>query len=85
MKDRPADEINLYGEGWRNGRCAVALGESKARIGGGVVNDFARVLERVEPLVEGEMWRVMFGYWIHPSAQPAAEERRILLVASYQR
>ncbi len=85
MKDRPADEINLYGEGWRDGRRAVVLGESKARIGGGVVKDFADVLERVEPLVEGEVWRVMFGYWIHPSAQPVAEEHHILLVASYQR
>ena len=85
MKDRPADEIDLYGEGWRDGQHAIVLGESKARIGGGVVKDFADVLERVEPLVEGEVWRIMFGYWIHPSAQPVAEERRILLVASYQR
>lgn len=85
MKDRPADEIDLYGEGWRDGQHAVVLGESKARTGGGVVKNFADVLERVEPLVEGEVWRIMFGYYIHPSAQPVAEERRILLVASYQR
>jgi hypothetical protein len=47
--------------------------------------DFADTLRSVEPLVEGEVWRVMFGYYIHPSAQPVAEEHRILLVASYQR
>ena len=85
MKDRPTEEINLYGEGWRDRQQVVVLGESKARIGGGVVSEFAEVLERVEPLVKGEVWRVMFGYFIHPSAQPVAEKHRILLVASYQR
>ena len=79
------DEINLYGEGWRNGQRVVVLGEAKAKIGGGVVSDFAKVLERVEPQVEGEVWRVMFGYYIHPSAQPIAKEKKILLIASYQR
>jgi multidrug efflux pump subunit AcrA (membrane-fusion protein) len=85
MKDRPDDEINLYGEGWRDGQRVVVLGESKARIGGSVVSDFVQVLKRVEPLVTGEVWRVMFGYYIHPSAQPVAEENKVLLVASYQR
>ena len=81
----PPDEINLYGEGWRDEQRVVVLGESKAKIGGGAVSEFSEVLERVEPQVKGEVWRVMFGYYIHPSAQPIAEEKNILLVASYQR
>ncbi len=85
LPDQPPLEINLYGEGQRDGRRAVVLGEAKARIGGGVVKDFADVLAQVEPLVEGEVWRVMFGYYIHPSAQPVAQEYQILLIASYQR
>ena len=63
----------------------VVLGEARARIGGGVVSDFSKVLKRVEPLVDGEVWRVMFGYYIHPSAKPVAEQNHIVLVASYQR
>lgn len=85
LPDQPPLEINFYGEGQRDGRKAVVLGEAKSRIGGGVVKDFADVLAQVEPLVEGEVWRVMFGYYIHPSAQPVAQEHQILLVASYQR
>jgi multidrug efflux pump subunit AcrA (membrane-fusion protein) len=85
VDDQPPVEIDLYGEGQRDGQQAVVLGEAKSRIGGGVVKDFADTLRSVEPLVEGEVWRVMFGYYIHPSAQPVAEEHRILLVASYQR
>jgi len=81
----PLAEIDLYGEGQRDGQWVVVLGEAKARIGGGTVKHFADVLEQVEPLVEGEVWRVMFGYYIHPSALPVAEEHHILLVASYQR
>jgi len=85
LPDQPPLEINLYGEGQRDGRKAVVLGEAKARIGGGAVKDFANVLAQVEPLVEGEVWRIMFGYYIHPSAQPVAQEHQILLIASYQR
>ncbi len=78
-------EINLYSEGWRNGQRVIFLGEAKSRIGGGEVHRFTEHLELVEPLVTGEVWRVMFGYFIHPSAMQPAEERNILLVASYQR
>ncbi len=43
------------------------------------------VVAIVEPLLVGEIWRIMFGYYIHPSAIQPAEEGHILLVASYQR
>jgi len=83
-KDVPI-EINLYGEGRRDGREVVVLGEAKSRIGGAEVARFIEDLALVEPLVTGEVWRVMFGFYIHPSAMPRAEEHGILLVASYQR
>ncbi len=78
-------EIDLYGEGSRDGRRVVVLAESKSRIGGTEVHRFARKIASVEPLLEGEIWRIMFGYYIHPSAQKPAEEHRIRLIASYQR
>jgi hypothetical protein len=49
------------------------------------VKNFVDVLERVEPSIEGEICRVMFGYYIHPSAREVAEEHDDLLMASYQR
>ena len=78
-------EIDLYGEGSRDGQRVVVLAESKSRIGGTEVHRFARKIASVEPLLEGEIWRIMFGYYIHPSAQKPAEENRIRLIASYQR
>jgi hypothetical protein len=85
MEDELPVEIDLFGEGQRDGQDVVVLGEAKSRIGGGVVKDFVDVLERVEPLVGGDVWRVMFGYYIHPSAREVAEEYDVILMASYQR
>ncbi|MBM4466491.1 MAG: hypothetical protein FJ014_13210 [Chloroflexi bacterium] len=77
--------INLYGDGKRNGQWVVVLGEAKSRIFRSDVEEFAERLALVEPALKGEVVRVMFGYFIHPSAEVAARERDILVVASYQR
>ena len=81
-------EVNLYGEGYRDGNRVIVLGECKSRIGGGAVQHFVEmVAEKVEPLVrsKGEVWRVMFGFYIHPSAWEVAKKHNVILVASYQR
>jgi DNA repair exonuclease SbcCD ATPase subunit len=78
-------EINLYGEGERDGQRVVVLGEAKSRICGNDVEKFTHNLAVMDHVLKGEVVRVMFGYFIHPSAEVAARERDILVVASYQR
>jgi len=78
-------EINLYGEGERDGQRVVVLGEAKSRIYGNDVEKFTHDLAVMDHVLKGEVVRVMFGYFIHPSAEVAARERDILVVASYQR
>ena len=78
-------EINLYGEGERDGQRVVVLGEAKSRIYGNDVEKFAHNLAVMDHVLKGEVVRVMFGYFIHPSAEVAARERDILVVASYHR
>jgi hypothetical protein len=78
-------ELNLYGEGKRDGQKVIVLGEAKSRIHGREVEKFAHDAVLVEPLMKGEVMRVMFGFYIHPTAIEAAKEHQILLVASYQR
>ncbi len=78
-------EINLYGEGERDGQRVVVLGEAKSRIYSSDVEKFVHNLAVMDHVLKGEVVRVMFGYFIHPSAEVAARERDILLVASYQR
>ncbi|MGA9347657.1 MAG: hypothetical protein WBW48_02475 [Anaerolineae bacterium] len=78
-------EINLYGEGERDGQRVVVLGEAKSRIFRSDVEKFVYNLAVIDHVLKGEVVRVMFGYFLHPSAEEAARERNILLVASYQR
>jgi len=78
-------EINLYGEGERDGQRVVVLGEAKSRIYSSDVEKFAHNLAVMDHVLKGEVVRVMFGYIFYPSAELAARERDILLVASYQR
>ena len=79
-------EVNLYGEGRREGREVVVLGECKSRIYG---RDVRRFYEEVYLPVSQALGReavgVLFGYLIHPSAQREAESLGLYVVASYQR
>jgi hypothetical protein len=78
-------ELNLYGEGKRDGQKVTVLGEAKSRIHGREVEKFAHDVTLVGPQIQGETMRVMFGFYIHPTATEAAKKYEILLVASYQR
>ena len=77
-------EINLYSEGKRNGVPIVLLGESRSRIYSNDVNKFLNNLKKLEPFLEKEIFRFMFGYVIHPSAEKIALEKNIELIATYK-
>ena len=76
-------EMNLYGDGVKKGERIVILGEAKSRIYRGEVKDFARAVAKLK--IEQDIFKVMFGFFIHPSASELAEKEGIVLVASYQR
>lgn len=79
-------EIDLYGEGYRDGERVVVLGEVRARIYGRDVEQFARLAERVEGVLpRARTFRLMFGYLVHPTAEAEASKRGIALVATYMR
>ncbi len=79
-------EVNLYGEGVRNGEKIVVVGECKSRIYGRDVEQFYRRVYRVvSRVVKTKTIGILFGYLVHPSAQKKAEELGLYVVASYQR
>ncbi len=78
-------EVNLYGEGLKAGEKIVILGEVKSRIYRRDVEEFVSKLEKIEKLIDAKKYRLMFGYYIHPSAKELAEESEIKLIASYMR
>jgi len=76
-------EVNLYGEGEREGARVIVLGEASSKIRAGDVRRFLHKVSLVKPLLPPgvEHLYVMFGYYIHPSALEVAEQ--VHLVASY--
>lgn len=77
-------EINLFGEGVRGGERVVIGGECKARIRAAEVEEFLAAVRKVEHALATPVVKIMFGFWIHPSATERAGEE-VLLIASYQR
>ncbi|MGB9661717.1 MAG: hypothetical protein ACPL5F_06820 [Moorellaceae bacterium] len=80
-------EIDLYGEGQRNGDKVIVIGEVKHRIYAREVRSFNKTLSRIVPLInkDRKVIKVMFGFLVHPSAEEIARKEDILLVASYER
>lgn len=79
-------EVNLYGDGRRNGEAVTVVGECKSRIYEREVREFAEKLEKLVKVFQGgRMYTFMFGFLIHPSADGEARKRGITLIASYMR
>ncbi|GBC69546.1 hypothetical protein HRbin01_01245 [archaeon HR01] len=78
-------EVNLYGEGFRNGEKITIIGEAKSRIYRNEVVGFDRWASLVEKALGGTVYKFMCGYLVHPSAEDEAKKRRITLIASYMR
>jgi hypothetical protein len=78
-------EVNLYGEGTRNGKKVIVLGESRSRIYERDVQEFDTKVEGVARTFKDEVYKLMFGFLIHPSAEVEAQRRGVKLVASYMR
>jgi hypothetical protein len=79
-------EVNLYSEGSRAGRKVYVLGEAKSRIYGDDVWRFYSAVSKVARLLkDGDVYMLMFGFYIHPTAEKAAEKLGVRLIASYMR
>jgi proteasome lid subunit RPN8/RPN11 len=76
-------EMNFYGDGVKKGERIVILGEAKSRIYGGEVKDFVKAVAKLK--IKDKVFKVMFSFFIHPSASELAGKEGIALVASYQR
>jgi len=78
-------EINLYGEGRKEGAKIIILGEVRSRIYLNDVERFSKIVEKIKKKIEGNTYELMFGYYIHPSAEEEAKKKKISLIASYMR
>jgi inorganic pyrophosphatase len=85
------DEVNLYGEGSRDGQDIFVIGEAKAQPGKKDFDDFTKKLGRLHDLLKGAIESFMVGYQYTPAVEVYAEERypqirrfRTFEITSYQ-
>ncbi|MDR7521001.1 MAG: hypothetical protein QN168_00910 [Armatimonadota bacterium] len=75
-------EVDLYGEGRRDGEAVAVVGEVRSRIYGRDVEAAFRQAERLAPQLPGAPVAVLFGFVIHPSAREAAARLGAVVISS---
>ncbi len=78
------EEINIVGEGERNGTHVWIIGECKTQIKKRDVDSFLKKIARVEQHFPGEKIFVMVTYQASPQVRSYIEEKEIRLYLSYQ-
>jgi len=74
-------EINLYGEGVKGRAPVTVVGEAKSTIHGRDVEAFSGRVNRLKSQLRGRIIKLMFGYWIHPSAEQEAKKLQVHVIA----
>lgn len=74
-------EINLYGEGMKGRAPITVVGEAKSTIHGRDVEAFSGRVGRLKSQLRGRVIKLMFGYWIHPSAEQEAKKLQVHVIA----
>ncbi|MBW1677808.1 MAG: hypothetical protein JRJ79_14690 [Deltaproteobacteria bacterium] len=77
------DEINIYGEGKRNGQKVYVIGEAKARLGRRDVDRFVRMLKRVQAFLDAELIPLVLTYAVHPKVEEYAATKGLKIYWSY--
>jgi predicted nuclease with TOPRIM domain len=75
-------EVDLYGEGHRDGEPVAVVGEVWSRIHGRDVEGAVRQADRLVPQLPATPVVVLFGFVIHPSARAAAERLGAIVISS---
>ena len=78
------EEINIFGEGVRDGVKVVIIGEGKSQLSKKHVMRFLKKLDRLSPVLEGEIVPVMVTYRAEPEVVRYAESKGITLFMSYE-
>jgi len=79
------EQIDLYGEGTKDGEEVCVVCGCKARIYERDVRAFVRKLSRWELYLKKPVVAVLFGFLVHPSAEWIAKVHRVILVGALQR
>ena len=77
-------EVNVWGEGFRNGEPIAILGEAKTQLKKSEVDEFMERVAKVKKLTGKEIFPVLITYYTTPQVQKILKERGIALYFSYE-
>lgn len=78
------DEVNIFGEGFRNGQKVYVVGECKARFGVKNFRDMERMLKRVEKKLDAPLFPLVLAYQYHPRVEMLLKQHSIPYIWSYE-
>lgn len=78
------DEVNIFGKAKKNGKEVWVIGESKIRISKKEINDFLKMVERLEGIIKGEKILIGVAHTIMPDVEKYAKSKGIKVYWSYE-
>ncbi len=77
-------EVNIWGEGEKNGKKLAILGEAKSQLKKRDVSAFVKTVSRLEDMLDTEIFPVLITYQTSPEVEKAAKERNVKIYFSYE-
>ncbi len=78
------DEVNIFGEGFRNGQKLYVVGECKARFGVKNFRDMENMLKRVQKKLDAPIFPLVLAHQYHPRVEILLKEHNIPYIWSYE-
>ena len=83
-EDGRHDEINIFGRAIKDGRTVWVIGEAKVRISKKELNDFLKMVKRIDRILEGEKILIAVTHTVLPALEKYAESKGIKIYWSYE-
>jgi hypothetical protein len=78
------DEVNIFGKAKKDCKEIWVVGESKVRISKKEINDFLKMVERLDSLIKGEKLLIGVAHAIMPEVEKYAQSKGIKVYWSYE-
>ncbi len=77
-------EVNIWGEGKKDGKEFAIVGEAKSQLKKKDIDDFLKKLEVIKRYIPKEQFPILVTYIAHPQIQRYAKEKNIKIYFSYE-
>ncbi|MDW7998171.1 MAG: hypothetical protein RMI30_01765 [Thermodesulfovibrio sp.] len=80
------NEINIYGEGERQGQKITVIGEAKSRLSKSNIDNLIKLIDRLQRkgLISGEIFPIVVTYTVTPEAEQYSFSKGVHVIWSYE-